>query len=123
MGTNRIRSLLLLEIIRSSTGKFFLKGLVCLALFSLPLISYSQDVDARSPKPNNGSSQQVKADKKKAKQQKEIAKGVEKGKKRHEKLQAKNTKKMMKKSKRKSKRWNENKREFFLKRWFTKKHH
>ena len=106
---------------RSASRKLFIKGLVCLALFTMPLISYSQDVDARSPKPNSGSSQQVKAEKKKAKQQKEIAKGIEKGKNRHEKLQAKNTKKMMKKSKRKSKRWNENKREFFLKRWFTKK--
>ena len=101
----------------------FLKCFVGVAIFTLPLLSFSQDLDARSPKPNSGSSQQVKADKKKEKQKKAAAKGIEKGKKRHESLQAKNTKKMMKQSKRKSKRWNENKREFFLKRWFTKKHH
>lgn len=100
-----------------------LKGFIALAIFTIPMVSFSQDLDARSPKPNSGSSQQVKADKKKEKQKKEAAKGIEKGKKRHEKLQAKNTKKMMKQSKRKSKRWNENKKEFFLKRWFTKKHH
>ena len=94
-----------------------------LAFLMMPFLSFSQDVDARSPKPNSGSSQQVKADKKKAKQQKEAAKGLEKGIKRHEKLQAKNTKKMMKASKKKSKRWNENKKEPFLKRLFTKKHH
>ena len=103
--------------------KMVLKGLLILVICALPFASFSQDVDARSPKPNSGSSQQVKADKKKEKQKKEAAKGIEKGKQRHEKLQAKNTKKMMKASKRKSKRWNENKREFFLKRWFTKKHH
>lgn len=98
-------------------------GIFFLAVFCLPAISFSQDIDARSPKPNSGSSQQVKADKKKEKQRKEAAKGIEKGKKRHEKLQAKNTKKMMKKSKRKAKRYNENKGEPFLKRLFTKKHH
>jgi len=98
-------------------------GLFVIGLFFLPVISNAQDVDARSPKPNSGSSQQVKADKKKEKQKKEAAKGIEKGKKRHEKLQAKNTKKMMKKSKRKSKRYNEGKGDPFFKRLFTKKHH
>ncbi len=94
-----------------------------MALFIMPSIAFAQDVDARSPKPNSGTSQQVKADKKKEKQRKETAKGIEKGKKRHEKLQAKNTKKMMKKSKRKAKRYNENRGEPFFKRLFTKKHH
>ena len=108
---------------KRSVSKSILTAIVSIAFFIIPFFSFSQDVDARSPKPNSGSSQQVKADKKKAKQQKEAAKGIEKGKKRHEMLQAKNTKKMMKASKKKSKRWNENKREFFLKRWFTKKHH
>lgn len=98
-------------------------GIFLFFLFILPAVSFSQDVDARSPKPNSGTSQQVKADKKKEKQRKEAAKGIEKGKKRHEKLQAKNTKKMMKKSKKKSKRYNENKGEPFFKRLFTKKHH
>lgn len=74
------------------------------------LISFSvagQDVDSRSPKPNGGSKQQQKADKKKAIQKKKMEKGMEKGKKRHLKLQAKNAKKMMKKAKKKSKKWND----------------
>lgn len=94
-----------------------------MAFLILPSITFSQDVDARSPSPNSGSVQQIKADRKKEKLQKEAAKGIEKGKKRHEKLQSKNTKKMMKQSKRKSKQWNEHKKEFFLTRWFRKKHH
>ena len=83
----------------------------------------AQDINAHSPQPAQGSSQQRAAEKKKLAQQKKIAKGNEEGKKRHLKLQAKNTKKMMRESKRKAKLRNENKREFFLKRWFTKSHH
>lgn len=94
-----------------------------LLLCCMSSLGFSQDIDARSPKPNGGSSQQVKADKKKEKQKAMATKAIEKGKKRHEKLQAKNTKKMMKKSKKKSKQWNQNKKDFFLKRWFTRKHH
>ena len=83
----------------------------------------AQDLNARSPKPVAGSHQQQVADKKKLKLQKEIFENTEKSREKHMKLQAKNTKKMMKKSKRASKRWNDNKNEFFLKRWFTKSHH
>ena len=66
--------------------------------------------------------EQKKAEKKKAKQAAELDKAIRKGKKQHEKLQSKQTKKMMKKSRKKSKRWNENRREFFLKRWFAPRH-
>ncbi len=107
----------------SMSIKKILTCLCLVAFFSIPSISFGQDVDARSPKPNSGSSQQIKADKKKEKQKKEAAKGIEKGKQRHEKLQAKDTKKMMKKSKRKSKRYNDGKGDPFFKRLFTKKHH
>jgi hypothetical protein len=82
-----------------------------------------QDVNAHSPQPAKSSHQQAVADKKKVERQKQNDKAVEKGKKRHMKLQAKNTKKMMKESKRKSTRRNENKREPFLRRLFTKSHH
>jgi hypothetical protein len=102
---------------------FFKAILITGALVSLSAAVHAQDIDARSPKPNGGSSQQVKADKKKEKQKAMASKAIEKGKKRHEKLQTKNTKKMMKKSKKKSKQWNQNKKDFFLKRWFTRKHH
>jgi hypothetical protein len=82
----------------------------------------AQDLDARSPKPASSGQKQRKAEKKKAKQQAELDKAIRKGKKQHEKLQTKQTKKMMKKSRKKSKRWNDNRREFFLKRWFTPRH-
>ena len=56
--------------------KMVLKSMLILVICALPFASFSQDVDARSPKPNSGSSQQVKADKKKEKQKKEAAKGI-----------------------------------------------
>ena len=86
-----------------------------------PAQSFSQDIDARSPKPNSGSPQQKKADKKKAALKKKNEKAIEKGKTRHNKIQAKKTRKMMKRSKHKSEMWNSNKREPFYKRWFSKK--
>ena len=82
-----------------------------------------QDIDARSPKPAPSGVQQRKADKKKEKQRKKIEKGNEKGRQKHIKLQSKNTRKMMRKSKHTSSQWNDNRKEFFLKRWFRKKHH
>lgn len=89
----------------------FLKGWLSKAtFFFIMLFAFSvvgQDVDSRSPKPNGGSKQQQKADKKKALQRKKMEKGVEKGKKMHLKLQAKNARKMMKKAKKKSKKWND----------------
>ena len=83
----------------------------------------AQDLNAHSPKPAPVSRQQQAADKMKLKQQQKIQEEIELGQKRHIDLQAKNTKKMMKKSQRSAKRWNESRKEFFLKRWFTKKHH
>ena len=83
----------------------------------------AQDINAHSPKPAPVSRQQKAADKKKLKQQLKIQEEIELGQKSHLKLQEKNTRKMMKKSQRSAKRWNENRGEFFLKRWFTKKHH
>lgn len=100
-----------------------MKKLLTILFLFLTSVIFSQDIDSRSPKPYGGSKQQVAAEKKKAKNQVKNQKGIEKGKERHVKLQAKKTKKMMKKSKNKSKQWNENKKEFFLKRWFRKKHH
>ncbi len=92
-------------------------------MFVVPIKALSQDIDARSPHSNGGAPQQVKADKKKAAQAALKEKAIEKGRQRHMKLQSKNTKKMMKKSKHSSSNWNANKKEFFLKRWFRKKHH
>ncbi len=96
--------------------------LLTLFFFLMTSSLKAQDINAHSPKPITGSHQQRDADKKKIKQQKKIEKNNETARKQHLKLQSKNTKKMMRKSSHSSKRWNENKKEFFLKRWFKKKH-
>ena len=100
---------------------FFIFMTLIFIIVNFPL--QAQDINARSPHPSAGSHQQQLADKKKIKQQQQIAKNTEKGIKRHLKLQTKNTRKMIKKSKHSSKQWNDNKKEFFLKRWFRKNHH
>ncbi|TAH41366.1 MAG: hypothetical protein EYC69_08765 [Bacteroidetes bacterium] len=87
-----------------SIKKYFLLFLVVIS----PSLVFSQDLDARSPKPSQGSHQQRKADIKKAKQKKKTEKGIERGKKRHLKIQARETRKMMRKSKKKAKKWNRN---------------
>jgi len=94
-----------------------------LLLVMIPGYVLSQDLDAHSPKPAPGSHQQRAADLKKKKQEAKALKAEEKGRKQHMKIQSRQTRKMMKKSKHTSKQWNEGKREFFLKRWFRKKHH
>ena len=86
--------------------KAIFKFIVITALAVAPYSVFSQDIDARSPKPSQGSHQQRKAEIKKAKQLKKSEKGVERGKKSHLKLQAKETRKMMRKSKKKAKKWN-----------------
>ena len=102
--------------------KFLFKTLT-IFFFVINVSLKAQDLNAHSPKQAVGSHQQQVADKKKLKLQEQIIENTEKSREQHMKLQAKNTKKMMKKSKRTSKRWNDNKNEFFLKRWFTKSHH
>ena len=99
-----------------------LKLIVFLFMMSFVQPMAAQDLDARSPKPMPLGREQKKADKKKAKQAAQLDKAIRKGRKQHEKLQSKQTKKMMKKSRKKSKRWNDNRREFFLKRWFAPRH-
>lgn len=92
--------------------------LFCLFLFSVPAISLAQD-KASSEKSTPTSKAQRKADKKKWKddrlkehQDKKMVKNY------HKALQTKKVQKRMKKNKKKAERINDNKREFFLKRWF-----
>jgi hypothetical protein len=84
---------------------------------------HAQDLDARSPKKSVSHGKQRKAEKVKEKQAKKLEKAIKIGKKRHMKLQKKNTKKMMRKSRHQSANFNHDRKEFFLKRWFRKKHH
>ena len=65
--------------------------------------------------------QKEKIEKKKAQRANEAMAMYEKGLKRHLKVQSKDTKKRMRKSMRKADRINDNRREFFLKRWFAGK--
>ncbi|MBK9283068.1 MAG: hypothetical protein IPM51_01975 [Sphingobacteriaceae bacterium] len=63
-----------------------------------------------------------KADRKEAKEKRRKEKAEQKAiKKHHKRIQTKKVRKRMKKSKKTAIRNNENKREFFLKRWFKKK--
>ncbi|MBK9413579.1 MAG: hypothetical protein IPN61_09195 [Bacteroidetes bacterium] len=103
------------------------KSPLVLVICALPFqSSFSQDVDARSPKAKKKrktaeSSQQVKADKRRKAEKRRLL-GIEKESSGTKKLQAKGLQKMMKASKRKSKRWNEEiKREFFFKTLVYKK--
>lgn len=98
------------------------KKIFFLLIFLWPVSLLAQDLDARSPKPNAGTPQQRAADKKKEKKEAAYTKSIEKAKKQHLKNQTRNTRKMMRKSKNRSARWDQDRKEFFLKRWFRKKH-
>jgi hypothetical protein len=82
----------------------------------------TKDINSRAPNPKSMSRNERKAQEKKVKQKQLVDKAIDKGRKRHEKLQTKEVRKRMKKSKQTAAANNAHKREFFLKRWFTKKH-
>lgn len=65
--------------------------------------------------------QKEKLEKDKQEKKKQNEKEMEAIKKAHFEMQTKDVQKRMKKNKRKSKRVNENKKQFFLKRWFSKR--
>ena len=92
-----------------------------LLLLMFPISSFAQDINAHSPKPQKMTGVEKKAEKLKQKQQHDIAKAEAKGRKQQIKLQTKEVRKRMKKNKHIAKLHNENKKEFFLVRWFRKK--
>jgi hypothetical protein len=95
-----------------------LRILLLLIILGLPSYIYAQDKgDSKSSAPTSRA--QRMADKKKWKEQRLKAHQDKKMVKQHHKmLQTKKVQKRMKKNKRKAERINDNKREFFLKRWF-----
>ncbi len=99
---------MIIIIIMDKALKIFRRLLVILIISLSPSLAFSQDLDAHSPRPNQGSHQQRKADAKKEKQKKKLDKAIDKGKKRHLKIQEKETRKMMRRSKKKAKKWNNN---------------
>lgn len=82
----------------------------------------TKDVNARSPNPKAMSRNEKQAQKKKVKQRELKEKAIEKGRKRHQKIQTSDVRKRMKKSKHTASMNNSHRKEFFLKRWFQKKH-
>ena len=99
------------------------RKLFLLLIAALPFLSSAQDVNSNSPKPNKGSTRmQKKAEKKKEKQKIQQENSEAQNLKHAEKLQTKEVRKRMKKSRKKADNWNSHRREFFLKRWFRKKH-
>jgi hypothetical protein len=96
----------------------FTKALLLLSLFFLPIIGISQE----APPPNKApasSKAQRKAAKQKWKEQRQIEREQKKAiKEHHKRLQTKSTLKRMNKNRMKGERMRDNKREFFLIRWF-----
>src|SRR6185436_13478889 len=100
----------------------WLKKIIIFIIAFAPFLAAAQDLDARSPRPNDPiTRQQRSAEKKKDRQKKKQQKAYRKAQKRAMKIQSKETRKRMKKNHRKSEVWNGGKREFFLTRWFRKK--
>lgn len=97
---------------------FFYKSFISLLLCLFPFIISAQETGAQQTLPKTRTEQKMA----KKKWQKERKSKFEEKKriKNHDKIQTKAVRKKMKKNKRKSERINENKREFFLKRWFSK---
>ena len=106
-------------IFRRIIGIFFLASLFA---FTGASAQDTKDENARSPHPARAKGKAKEAEKKKIQQKKLAEKAIEKGRKRHEKLQTRDVRKRMKKSKHTATANNAHKREFFLKRWFQKKH-
>lgn len=101
------------------------KGFLIVFCFLLTTgVAFSQQIEtnAKSPNPAPMSKLEKNAIKKKEKQTIKIEKAEAKGRKEHLKIQTKATRKRMRQSKREAKRHNENRKEFFLKRWFHKNH-
>jgi hypothetical protein len=100
-----------------------MKKYILFLFLIVPIIGFSQDVpdvNAKSPKPEKMSKVEKKAIKKKVKQKQKAEKADKKLRKQQIKMQTKDVQKRMKKNKRKAKRYNENKKEFFITRWFRR---
>lgn len=94
-----------------------------LLLVAMPVFSLAQDLNSKSPQPDKSSTkQQKKAEKKKEQRRIQQENSEANNLKNAEKLQTKEVRKRMKKSRKKADDWNAHRREFFLKRWFRKKH-
>lgn len=92
--------------------------LLVLMLFALPVSMHAQEAAAKDKAPATTAAQRKKA-KQKWKEQRKIEKEQKKAvKEYHKGLQDKSTLKRMRKEKRKAEKLRQNKREFFLVRWF-----
>ena len=99
------------------------KWIILFSVVVLPFFSSAQDIDAKSPKPDKkATKQQHKAEKKKEQKKIQQENSEAQNLKESERLQTKEVRKRMKKSRRKADAFNNHRREFFLKRWFRKKH-
>jgi len=86
------------------------RKILLLAFVLAPLFSFSQDIDAHSPRSSDPiTKQQRSADKKKLKQRAKAEKDEAKLRKRAMKLQTKAVRKRMKKSRKKAEKWDQGK--------------
>ncbi|MDP4267498.1 MAG: hypothetical protein Q8880_08700 [Bacteroidota bacterium] len=95
--------------------KYIILLLISNMFITFPFLSFSQGL------PKEAQKQQKAIDEKKKAREKENQKIYKAALKKQQKIQTKETRKRMKEMNAKANRVNENKREFFLKRWFSKK--
>jgi hypothetical protein len=101
--------------------KFIVKCLFVLFL-AAPVHIIAQEAPPKASAKPEGSRAKRKAERKKWKEQRKRDHAEAKAiKKHHKRIQTKETRATMRKNKRKANRVNQNKKEFFIKRWFSKK--
>ena len=91
----------------------FLKGFTFILALGFSVIAFSQEDSKAVTK------RKAQLEKQEEKKKKMGEKAHDDSVKKHQKIQTKETRKRMKKNKKKSKRVNDNRKEFFLKRWFS----
>lgn len=100
-------------------NSFFYKSFISILIVLLPFISSAQEIGSQQALPKTKTERRM--EKKKWQKERKLKFAEEKKLKNHRKIQTKAVQKRMKKNKKKSERINENKREFFLQRWFSRK--
>lgn len=98
--------------------QIIIRGIIILFLGVFSLTAYSQS-GKRVQKTVDKRQEQL--DKQEADKKKKAQQELEEKKKRHYEMQTKEVQKRIKKTQKRSKRYNDNKREFFVKRWFRKR--
>lgn len=98
--------------------KVLLKGII---LFFIGVLGSTAQAQSAKRADKMVQRRQEQLDKQKKEKEKEAYNELEIRKRKHFDMQTKKVQKRMKKSQKKSKRYNENRKEFFIKRWFSRR--